>query len=174
MTILITGAAGVVGTGLRREFADGARALRLFDRLDVPDLAAHEQAIRAGIGDRAALARAMQGVHAVIHLAGCTTDAPIDEQIEGNIRGAWNVFEAARDAGVERVVFGVSANTRGFFDNSEAFRLGYSPQDNAEGFAAAVLAKTPPEDAALVGTHVMGGWAANNEFVGPLERVQEW
>jgi hypothetical protein len=32
----------------------------------------------------------------------------------------------------------------------------------------------PAEDPALVGTHVMGGWAANNEFVGPIARVDEW
>ena len=38
----------------------------------------------------------------------------------------------------------------------------------------AALAGPPPEDPAYVGTHVIVGWAANNEFVGPLERVQEW
>lgn len=270
MTILITGAAGVVGAGLRGQFADGTRRLRLFDRLEVADLGAHEEAIRGDIGDTEALARAMQGVRAVIHLAGCTTDAPMDAQIDGNIRGTWNVFDAARAAGVERVVFasshhvvgyyprtrrigpdallrpdsrygltkafgeqvgamfadkyglrvlcirigfvldkpvdrrrlaiwsswrdlaqlvrigldhpelryavvfGVSANTRSFFDNSAAFRLGYRPEDNAELFAAAVLAGTPAEDPAQVGTHAIGGWAANNEYVGPVERIQQW
>lgn len=270
MTILITGAAGIVGTGLRRQFAQDGRPLRLLDRQPVADLAAHETAVVGDIGDTAALRQAMQGVRAVIHLAGCTTDADIDAQIEGNIRGAWNVFDAAREAGVERVVFasshhvvgyyprerrigtevllrpdsrygltkgfgeqvgamfadkfglrvmcvrigfvndepvdrrrlsiwsswrdlaqlvrigldhpelryavvyGVSRNTRGFFDNRSAFALGYRPQDDAEQFAAAVLAQVPPEDPTLVGSHAMGGWGANNDYVGPVDRIREW
>jgi uronate dehydrogenase len=72
------------------------------------------------------------------------------------------------------VVYGVSNNTRGFFDNEAAFRLGYRPQDDAEAFASAVLAEAPPEDPSLVGTHAMGGWGANNEFVGPVDRIYEW
>jgi uronate dehydrogenase len=270
MTILITGAAGIVGKGLRRAFAHGGLRLRLLDRQPIADLAAHEEAVLGDLSDTAALQRAMEGVQAIIHLAGCTTDADIEAQIEGNVRGAWNLFEAARAAGVQRVVFasshhvvgyyprqrrigtevllrpdsrygltkafgeqvgalfadkyglrvmcirigfvgdkpvdrrrlsiwsswrdlaqlvrigldhpqlryavvyGVSNNTRGFFDNAAAFRLGYRPQDDAEAYAAEVLAEVPPEDPALVGTHAMGGWGANNEYVGAIERIQEW
>ena len=72
------------------------------------------------------------------------------------------------------VVYGVSNNTRGFFDNETAFRLGYRPQDDAEQHAAAVLAEVPPEDPALVGSHAMGGWGANNDYVGPVDRICEW
>jgi uronate dehydrogenase len=270
MQLLITGAAGNVGTALRREFAATGWSLRLLDRLPAPDPAPHEQVLPGDIGDLPALVQAMQSVDAVIHLAGCTTDAAIEEQIDGNVRGAWQVFEAARQAGVARVVFasshhvvgyyprrrrigtdvllrpdsrygltkafgeqvgalfadkyglrvlcirigflgerpidprrlsiwtsardlaqlvriglthaalryavvyGVSGNTRGFFDNQSAFALGYAPQDNAEDYAAEVLASAPPEDAALVGTHVVGGWGANNDFSGPVQRVFEW
>ncbi|UUZ75800.1 hypothetical protein LP414_30080 [Polaromonas sp. P1(28)-13] len=72
------------------------------------------------------------------------------------------------------VVYGVSNNTRGFFDNDTAFKLGYRPQDDAEAHAAAVLAEVPAEDPNLVGTHAMGGWGANNEYVGLVERIYEW
>ena len=38
-------------------------------------------------------------------------------------------------------VYGVSNNQRGWWDNSNAFRLGYRPLDNSEDFAAAILAR---------------------------------
>ena len=44
------------------------------------------------------------------------------------------------------IVYGVSGNTRSWYDNSNAVRLGYRPQDDAEAFAAEVLARDKPED----------------------------
>jgi uronate dehydrogenase len=44
------------------------------------------------------------------------------------------------------IVYGVSANTRSWYDNSNAARLGYKPQDNAEAWAAELLAKEKPGD----------------------------
>jgi len=42
------------------------------------------------------------------------------------------------------IVYGISANQRSWYDNSNAARLGYRPQDDAEAYAAAVLAKQKP------------------------------
>ena len=44
------------------------------------------------------------------------------------------------------IVYGVSGNTRSWYDNSNAARLGYRPQDNAETHAAEVLAREKPGD----------------------------
>ena len=44
------------------------------------------------------------------------------------------------------IVYGVSGNARGWYDNSNALRLGYLPQDDSEAFAAAVLAREQPGD----------------------------
>ena len=44
------------------------------------------------------------------------------------------------------IVYGVSGNTRSWYDNSNAARLGYKPQDNAETYAAEVLAREKPGD----------------------------
>ena len=87
MTVLITGAAGLVGRGLRRELAPDGLHLRLFDRQPIDTPGPGEEACRGDIGDTAALAQAMQGVRCVVHLAGCTTDADMEAQIAGNIRG---------------------------------------------------------------------------------------
>ena len=44
------------------------------------------------------------------------------------------------------VVYGISANQRAWYDNANAFRLGYRPQDDSEAYAADVLAKEKPGD----------------------------
>jgi uronate dehydrogenase len=115
MTILITGAAGIVGRALRRELAPHHDKLRLLDLQAITDLAPGEEAVVGSITDRAAVREAMQGVEGVVHLAGCTTDAGIDEQIAGNVAGAFNIYEAAHLAGVERVVFASSHHVVGYY-----------------------------------------------------------
>jgi uronate dehydrogenase len=45
-----------------------------------------------------------------------------------------------------KIVYGVSGNTRSWYDNSNATRLGYRPQDNAESFSKEVLAREKPGD----------------------------
>jgi uronate dehydrogenase len=44
------------------------------------------------------------------------------------------------------IVYGMSDNTRAWWDNSNALRLGYRPKHRSEDFAAAVIAREPPRD----------------------------
>src|SRR5262245_12794499 len=44
------------------------------------------------------------------------------------------------------IVYGASANTRTWYDNSNAIRLGYRPQDDSEAYAPEVLAREKPGD----------------------------
>ena len=44
------------------------------------------------------------------------------------------------------IVYGVSANQRSWYDNANAERLGYRPEDDSEAFAAEVLAREKPGD----------------------------
>jgi uronate dehydrogenase len=44
------------------------------------------------------------------------------------------------------IVYGTSANTRTWYDNSNAIRLGYRPRDDSEAYAAEVLASEKPGD----------------------------
>jgi uronate dehydrogenase len=112
-TILITGAAGRIGTMLRPRLAGGGRTLRL---LDTAELIAGpgEEAIRASVTDMAAMTSACQGADAVIHLAGLPGEAPWPEILQINIHGTYVTFEAARRAGVPRMVFASSNHAVGF------------------------------------------------------------
>lgn len=115
MEILITGAAGMVGTALCNDLRERGYRLRLLD-LNHPSRAQTGEPVFVGsIADPALLREATAGVGGVLHLAGCTSDAAMDQQIAGNIVGASNVFEAARLNGVERVVFASSHHVVGYY-----------------------------------------------------------
>jgi uronate dehydrogenase len=116
-TILITGAAGKIGTMLRPRLARPGRTLRL---LDIAALTAGpgEQAIQASVTDMAAMTSASRGAEAVIHLGGVSGEGSWDEIRDVNIEGAYVVFEAARRAGVPRVIFASSNHAVGFTPRS--------------------------------------------------------
>src|SRR5215472_14560903 len=105
--VLITGAAGAIGTALRNGLRSAWR-LRLTDSRPIADPASNEECITADISDRAAIERMMPGVAAVVHLAGVGGDYSLEDLWRVNSRGLFDVFESARLAGVQRIVFASS------------------------------------------------------------------
>jgi uronate dehydrogenase len=115
--IVITGAAGIVGSMLRSRLARPDRTLRLLDI--VPMTAGPgEEFVQASATDLAGMTGACQGADAVIHLAGISGEAPWDQILDVNINGTYNAFEAARRAGVPRVIFASSNHAVGFMPRS--------------------------------------------------------
>jgi nucleoside-diphosphate-sugar epimerase len=103
MRVAITGSDGRIGGILRAGLSDR------FDRrwLTRTD---------ADLADLAALERAFAGADAVVHLA-ATADlgAAWDEVLPANVIGAYHAYEAARRAGVRRVVFASSNHAVGMY-----------------------------------------------------------
>jgi uronate dehydrogenase len=64
-------------------------------------------------------------------------------------------------------VYGISRNTRAWYDNSNAFRLGYRPQDDSEVHAAAVLAREKPSDDVIAETHQGGSFCTAEDVPNP-------
>lgn len=113
--LLITGGAGNIGRALRRELAGRFARLRVFD-LAAPDaLGPNEDAMAGDVADMAAVERAMAGMDAVIHLAAIPHEAPFEHILQANVVGTWNAYDAARRAGVRRVVFASSNHAVGFY-----------------------------------------------------------
>ncbi len=117
-TVLITGAAGDVGTHLRRELA-GKYRLRLSDIRPVAKRAAGETFMKADVAKLKDMLRVTRGADAVVHLGGFSVEGPWETILETNIRGTYNLFEAARVNGVKRIVFATSNHAVGFYRRDE-------------------------------------------------------
>ncbi|WP_392669596.1 NAD-dependent epimerase/dehydratase family protein [Streptomyces sp. LN785] len=110
-TVLLTGAAGGLGTLMRGLLPAYGYELRLFD---VTPIEGEPDAIAADLGDKAALREAVRGVDAIIHLAGISLEASFDKILRANIEGTYNLYEAAREEGVRRIVFASSNHAIGY------------------------------------------------------------
>ncbi|MFF6882518.1 NAD-dependent epimerase/dehydratase family protein [Streptomyces sp. NPDC012421] len=110
-TLLLTGAAGGVGTLMRELLPEYGYELRLLDVAPVPDA---PDAIVADLADREAVREAVRGVDAIVHLAGISVEAEFDAIVAANVTGLHRLYEAAREEGVRRVVFASSNHAVGF------------------------------------------------------------
>jgi uronate dehydrogenase len=241
-TVVVTGASGGIGTRLRKLLPGIYPNIRWSDLAPPRDLAAHETFVKADLAVLSEVETAIDGAQGIVHLGGFSTEGPWETILQANIVGCYNVFEAARQNGVKRILFatsnhavgfyrrdetidhrvyikpdsrygvskvfgealgslyadkygmevfnmrignvgerpldkrrlaiwfsprdlaqlvsigiehpdirfeivyGVSGNSRSWYDNSNAFRLGYKPQDDAETYADEILAKETPGD----------------------------
>ena len=109
--VLITGAAGRIGSSFA-EYAAARYGLRL---MVMPGDATAEkirgfgEVVEADLDDHNALAHAMAGVDACVHLAGePNASATWTHLLETNIVGTYNLFVAAKAAGCRRVIFASS------------------------------------------------------------------
>jgi uronate dehydrogenase len=115
--ILITGAAGQIGSWLRQSLRQSERHLRLLDIAVQNNVDANEDAelIVASCTDEVAMLQACEGIDVVLHLGGLSSGGySWDQYLDVNIDGTFKVFEAARRCGVSRVVFASSNHAVGF------------------------------------------------------------
>ena len=116
-TILITGAAGDVGTHLRRELAAQYR-IRASDLRSLKKIG-KETYVRADVSKMTDALRITKGVDAIVHLGGYSVEGPWEGILSANIVGCYNVFEAARRNGVKRIIFPTSNHAVGFYKRSQ-------------------------------------------------------
>ncbi|MFI1522231.1 NAD-dependent epimerase/dehydratase family protein [Kitasatospora cineracea] len=109
--VLLTGAAGGVGTLLRELLPPYGYRLRLADLKPVegaPDALAFD------LADADAVRAAVRGVDAVVHLGGIALEDTFATIAHSNIEGTYQLYEAVRAEGVRRVVFASSNHAVGF------------------------------------------------------------
>jgi uronate dehydrogenase len=264
--VLITGAGGGIGRSLRETLRGVYPILRLSDRVALAPAREGEEIDRTELSDMAAVERMVAGVDGIVHLGGISGENEWPVILEGNIIGLYNIFEAARRSGVQRIVFatsnhavgfyprerkidhrvvprpdsrygvskafgealaslysdkhgigvlctrignfgekpidkrrlsiwisprdytqlariglehpdvryeivyGVSNNRRSWYDNSNAMRLGYRPQDDSEPYAEAVLAAEAGQPADPIAEHYQGGTFCAAEYTAKTPR----
>jgi uronate dehydrogenase len=117
--LLLTGAAGGLGRELRPRLKACCETLRLSDVAALGSAAAGEELCPARLEDRAAMLALLDGVDAVVHLGGVSTEQAFDAILQANIVGAYNLYEAARKHTVKRIVFASSNHVTGFYRQDE-------------------------------------------------------
>ncbi len=106
VSVLVTGSSGRIGRAAVAELLRRGHAVRGFDLTPNPGL---RDCVIGDLSDRAALDRAMENVACVIHLAATPDDADfLASLLPNNVTGLFHVMEAARCAGVWRVVLASS------------------------------------------------------------------
>jgi uronate dehydrogenase len=117
--VVITGAAGDIGTRLRK-ILKGAYPEIVWSDIRTPaDLGADETFVAADLADYAQVEKLFAGADGVVHFGGFSVEGPWETIHRSNIVGCYNMFEAAYRAGVERVVFASSNHAVGFYPRSE-------------------------------------------------------
>ena len=122
MKAFVTGATGFVGSHVAELLLQQGAELRLLvrrgSRTDNIDSLRADR-VEGHLGDFAALARGMSGCDAVFHVA---ADYRLwvrnpDEMYRANVDGTLSVIDAARQAGVKRVIYTSSVATMGFLSD---------------------------------------------------------
>ncbi len=116
MRVLITGAAGLIGGVLR-----GALTGHDLYGVDARPVEGFDSAI-GDVADLSSIRPAFDGADAVIHLAADpSSSAAWSSVIGNNVIGTYNVFEAARQAGVGRIVFASSNHVTGMYERDHPY-----------------------------------------------------
>ncbi len=144
--LLLTGAAGGLGRELRPRLKAYCDVLRLSDiaELQPPQAAAGEEIQTCPLQDAEAVMQLVEGVDAIVHLGGVSTEQPWAPILAGNIMGVVNLYEAARRHGVQRIIFASSNHVMGFYRQDEVVDAKSPPRP--DGFYG--LSKAFGEDVA--------------------------
>ncbi len=117
--VVVTGGAGRVGRSLRAAMSAEFAQVVVLDLVEETQLAPNETAVVCDVTDLPALTRALAGADAVIHLAGYPSDRPVEDILQVNCLGTWNLYEAARLNGIRRVVVASSNHATGFYPRDQ-------------------------------------------------------
>lgn len=154
LRVLVTGISGRIGQHIVPVFQE-IYDLRTLDRLPTP---LDPDTILSDLQDIEVLRKAMEGVDVVLHLAATSDEAPfVDNLVPNNVVGLYNVFQAAQEEGVRRIVFASTVQTVGMYPQGQTIEITDPVRPNTLYGATKVLGE------------VMGRWyhdARGIEFVG--------
>ncbi len=129
--VLITGAAGDIGSRLRVLLKPVYRQLVLSDRVRPADLKPDENFIATDLADADAVEGLCRGIDGIVHLGGKSIEGTWEEILQSNLIGAYNLFEGARKAGVKRIIFASSNHAVGFYPRTTTIPTDVIPRPDS-------------------------------------------
>jgi len=130
--LLFTGAAGGLGRRLRPHLQQFADIVRLADLADLGPAGPGEEVVQCDLADRDAVLRMCEGVDAILHFGGVSTEVEFDPIMQANILGMANLYEAVHKLGIRRVIFASSNHTMGMYKTTDLVDATMPPR--ADGY----------------------------------------
>lgn len=119
--IVLTGAAGNLGKILRAPLAAMCEQLLSTDIAEgVGDLAANEIFVQADLAKMEDIRPLLEGADMVIHFGAIVDEIPFEEMWGANFVGSYNIWQAAKEHGVRRVVYASSIHVMGMYPKTVA------------------------------------------------------
>lgn len=112
--VLVTGAAGRIGQRISGELIHAGFSLRLTD-IKPFDNPTNSEVVLADLRDPDKAKAVVAGMDSIIHLAGQPDEASFDEILQANIIPTYQLFEAARQANVPKIIFASSNRVTSFY-----------------------------------------------------------
>ena len=118
--LVLTGAAGRLGSWLREPLSKMTDELVCTDILDdIGPLNSGESYVRADLADYQQVHDVLAGAEMVVHFGAIGDEAPFDQILQANIVGAYNVWEAAFQHQLKRVVYASSIHAVGMYPKNQ-------------------------------------------------------
>lgn len=121
--VLVTGGAGFIGSNLADELIKRGAKVRIVDnfltgfRENLDEISGDFDFIEADIADAQAMRKAVEDVEVVFHQAALpSVPRSVDNPLETHnacVNGTFNILNAAREAGVKRVIYAASSSAYG-------------------------------------------------------------
>ena len=122
--IVLTGAAGRLGGYLRKPLAAKCETLVSTDIAPLTDsLIKGESFVQADLADYAKMAEIIKGADMVVHFGGHPDEKPFEDILHANIIGSYNIWQAAYEAGVRRIVYASSIHAVGLHPKTTAINI---------------------------------------------------
>lgn len=166
LRVLVTGMSGLIG-GTVRKHLEGRYDLTALNRSQVHGV----PTVQADISDLDEIRPAFEGQHTVVHLAASARGGdPWEKVRDPNLIGVYNVFEAARQAGVSRVVLASSGSTISGWELVDPYRaLVNGDYEKVRSPWPMITHETPVRPAGVYGATKVWGEALARHFVDSTE-----
>lgn len=130
MNILVTGGLGGVGRAVVHRLLDHGHTVRILDRATENPFE-RAMCVTGDLTDYSSVRESVRGMDAIVHLAALTHPAagPAHTIFDINVAGTFNVYDAAAQEGIRRVVSASSINALGFNFGVHSFPIQYLPMD---------------------------------------------
>lgn len=191
MKLVLTGAAGRLGSYLREPLANFADELISTDIVDdIGKLYDGESYVKADLASFDDMLAVLKGADMVVHMGAYADEGPFDKLLGPNFVGAYNVWESAYQNGLKRVIYGSSIHAVGMYPKNEF--IGTDARHRPDTFYG--LAKCFAEDlgslywdkrglesvhmrilscAQVTGARALGSWLSYDDLIQLVQRCIE-